>query len=321
VSGSRKSVADQNQHPSWLFFSRQYCYIHITLPITSIFGVRHRIKLLQHNKALQLPSAHSNCNRHQNPSFSCLQCRICKCLHLGQLWAELMYLGSFCSNNDGWQLRHSSPVLCQSLQANDVPDFQPETWGRYYRIASNILKSICLGQRLLTYNLLESIFPVVSAGLSMLLCLYKIIGCVLVLCQCQQPVPSLCISSLLSVCQKVSVLMLTAGFLAQVAQLLMCFLCRHLPHSAAVQAGWKHLFLCLCDSGWSAWCWWLSALLTLCCFPNCWILVAEHTYNWAVSYYPQFLPFSACISLPFVALLILRLSQDIEVWVLFLSRS
>lgn len=172
--------------------------------------------------------------------------------HLGRMLGPhkqaLVHQCSFCSNNDGWQLRHSSPVLCQSLQANDVPDFQPETWGRYYRIASNILKSICLGQRLLTYNLLESIFPAVSAGRSMLLCLYKIIGCVLVLCQCQQPVPSLCISSLLSVCQKVSVLMLTAGFLAQVAQLLMCFLCRHLPHSAAVQAGWKHLFLCLCDS-------------------------------------------------------------------------
>lgn len=158
-----------------------------------------------------------------------------------------MYLGSFCSKDDGWQLKYGSPVLCQSPQANDAPDFQLEVWGRYKRIDSNMLKSICLGQRLLTSNLLESIFPVVSAALCMLLCLHKIVGCVLVLCQCQQPVPFSCISSLLSVCQKVSVLMLTAGFLAQVALLLMCFLCRHLPHSAAVQAGWKLLFLCPCD--------------------------------------------------------------------------
>lgn len=158
------------------------------------------------------------------------------------------------------------------------------------------------------------------------MCLHEIVVWVSVLCW--HLMPSLHISSLLPgmlpACQKMSVLILTAVFLAQVtfAAHVLLQISAVYCHCAGRIKALGFLYLCfplVCGFVWSALCWWPSAPPTLRHFHVCWILVAEHTLTeLSVTSCSSFLSASAFR-------FSLHLCQcwdfhtDMEVWVLFFS--
>lgn len=157
--------------------------------------------------------------------------------------------------------------------------FQPEAWAGCYRSASNVLINLhLLGSEVANIQPVgKHTFPIVLADLCVL-SLCEIVVWVLV--PCRHLMPSwLHISSLLPgmllACQKMSVLMLTAGFLTQVtfaARVLLLQTSAVYWHCAGTIK-----VLVSCSFVWSALCWCPSALPTLDCSRVCCIPVAEHT--------------------------------------------